>query len=274
MYYALQSIINGRRHPEQLVSLQNTVGFQLLSAFSYPNYKDFRDRNDVLAGLIGYRFAPLSVSHDGVNEKLWGYIVTGNYFEVLGVKAALGRAISPHDDRLPGAHPVTVLSYQYWQQRFGGDPGVIGKNLIVNGRSFTVIGVAPQGFFGTEIIAAPELWFPMAMQSEIEVGSNWLEKRDVEVALVQGRLKSGVSIAQARAALNSIALQLEREFPEDNEGKRVILSRGRDFIRRLPPLVVEKRSDCFAGRAFARAPGRRRSDAARTTTCAGGQSRF
>jgi macrolide transport system ATP-binding/permease protein len=210
--------------PEQLVSLTNVAENRLFPTFSYPNYKDFRDRNNAFAGLIAYRFAPLSVSHDGVNERLWGYVVTGNYFEVLGVKAFMGREITAEDDKLVGAHPVTVLSYESWQRRFGGDPGVVGKSLIVNGRSFTVIGVAPRGFFGTEIIAAPELWFPMSMQAEIEVGNNWLDKRGVENLFVQGRLKPGVSVAQAQSVLNSIALQLEREYPDVNEGKRLNLS--------------------------------------------------
>jgi len=210
--------------PDQVVSLANAAEGRMFPTFSYPNYKDFRDRNDVFADLIAYRFAPLSLSYDGVNEKLWGYVVTGNYFETLGVKAALGRVISPDDDRLPGGHPVTVVSYQCWQQRFGGDPEVIGKNLIVNGRGYTVIGVAARGFFGTEIIAAPELWFPMAMQAEIEVGYNWLDKRAVETIFLQGRLKPGVSVAQAQAALNSIASQLESEYPGINEGKRVSVS--------------------------------------------------
>jgi predicted permease len=210
--------------PEQLVSLTNATGNRLFPTFSYPNYRDFRDRNDLFAGLVAYRFAPLNLSHDGVNERLWGYVVTGNYFKVLGIKAARGRLISPEDDLQPGAHPVAVISYQYWQQRFGADAGVVGKSIVANGRSYSVIGVAPQGFFGTEIIAAPELWFPMAMQAEIDVGSNWLDKRGVENVFVIGRLKPNVTVPQAQAALTSIALQLEREYPEINEGKRVSIS--------------------------------------------------
>jgi putative ABC transport system permease protein len=210
--------------PEQIVSLGNVTGNRMFPSFSYPNYKDFRDRNELFAGLVAYRFAPLSLSHDGINEGLWGYVVTGNYFEVLGVKAARGRLISPEDDLQPGAHPVTVISYQCWQQRFGADPGVVGKQIVVNGRSYSVIGVAAKGFFGTEIIAAPELWFPMAMQAEIEVGSGWLDKRGAENVFVIGRLKPNVTVPQAQAALTSIALQLEREYPEVNEGKRVLLS--------------------------------------------------
>ncbi|HEX8140258.1 MAG TPA: ABC transporter permease [Pyrinomonadaceae bacterium] len=210
--------------PAEIVSLGNATGNRLFPTFSYPNYKDFRDRNDLFAGLVAYRFAPLSMSHDGVNERLWAYVVTGNYFEVLGVKAARGRLLGPEDDLQPGAHPVTVISYQCWQQRFGADPGVVGKSIVANGRSYTVIGVAAKGFFGTEIIAAPELWFPMTMQAEIEVGNSWLDKRGDENIFVIGRLKPNVTVAQAQAALTSIALELEREYPEVNEGKRVQLS--------------------------------------------------
>jgi macrolide transport system ATP-binding/permease protein len=210
--------------PQQLVALNNTAENRRFPTFSYPNYKDFRDRNEVFSGLIAYGITPLSLSNEGVNERLWGYQVTGNYFEVLGVKAALGRTISPADDQTPGAHPVTVLSYKYWRQRFGGDPEIIGREVMVNGRNYTVIGVAPQGFYGTEVISAPELYFPMAMQSQLEAGSNDLERRSADTFFVQGRLKDGVSLAQAQSALNSIAVQLEGEYFADNEGKRVALS--------------------------------------------------
>jgi macrolide transport system ATP-binding/permease protein len=212
------------QEPGQLLALNNTAENRTFPAFSYPNYKDLRDRNEVFAGLIGYRFTPLSVSQASVNERLWGYAVTGNYFAVLGVRPALGRTISADDDRIPGAHPVTVVSYKYWQRRFGGAPEIIGKEIVVNGRNYTVIGVAPRGFFGTEVVSAPDLWFPMAMQAQLESGNNWLDRRGVENIFVQGRLKDGVSAAEAQTALDTLALQLEREHPDFNEGKRVVLS--------------------------------------------------
>jgi len=211
-------------NPQQLVALNNTAANHTFPSFSYLNYKDFRDRNEVFAGLIGYRFTPLSLSHDGINERVWGFEVTGNYFEVLGVEAALGRAISRDDDRTPGGHPVAVMSYKCWQQRFGRDQGIIGKDVIVNGRSYMVIGVSPQGFYGTEVVSAPELFFPIAMQEQLELGNNWLENRSADNIFVQGRLKPGVTTNQAQTALNAIASQLEREFPDINEGKGVALS--------------------------------------------------
>lgn len=210
--------------PEQLVALNNAGGNQMFSNFSYPNYKDLRSRNDVFSDLIAYRIMPLSLSHDGINERRWGYEVSGNYFSALGVSAAQGRLLVAEDDLTPGAHPVVVIGYKLWQQSFGSAPNVVGKEIIVNGRPYTVVGVTPQGFLGTEIASASELWFPLAMQSQLEMGSNWLDKRGSETLFVQGRLKPGVSSTQAQTSLNLIAEQLEREYPDDNKGKRIALS--------------------------------------------------
>ena len=212
------------RDAGRFVSVANTADNQMFPTFSYPNYKDLRDRNRVFSGLLAYRFAPVSLSHDGINEKLWGYLITGNYFRVLGLNPAAGRFITEDDDRLAGAHPVTVLSYDCWQRRFGARNDVLGKSVIVNGKSYTIIGVAPKGFFGTEIIAAPELWFPMMMQKEIEVGESWLDQRGNDTLFLQGRLRTGISRAQAETALNAIAVELEREFPEENAGRRVAVN--------------------------------------------------
>ena len=158
--------------PEQLVSLNSdSPGGNNVPTLSYPNYRDFRDRNDVLAGLLCYRFSPISLSNNGVNERMWAYLVSGNYFDLLGVKPALGRFFTQQDDKAPGAHPVAVITYNCWQKRFAGSTDVIGKNVIVNGRSFTIIGVAGQGFHGSEISYVPEMWFPMMMLGQIEPGA-------------------------------------------------------------------------------------------------------
>ncbi|NOT62744.1 MAG: hypothetical protein HOP19_21255, partial [Acidobacteria bacterium] len=113
--------------PAQLVALNQAGNRQMFSNFSYPNFQDLRARNEVFSDLIGYRITPLNVSHDGVNERRWGYEVTGNYFAALGVQPALGRFITADDDRTRGAHPVAVISYQYWQRSFGGAADVVGK---------------------------------------------------------------------------------------------------------------------------------------------------
>lgn len=211
--------------PEQLVALNSAgEGRGMFSNFSYPNYRDLRDRNAVFSDLIGYRIAPLNVSHDGVNERRWGYQVTGNYFAALGINAAAGRLLNADDDRQQGAHPVVVIGHQYWQQSYGGAADVVGKEMIVNGSRYTIIGVAPQGFAGTEIAAAAELWLPLMMQPQLEQGSTALDRRGSEILFVQGRLKSGVRQSQAQAELANLAAQLEREYPDDNAGKRIALS--------------------------------------------------
>src|SRR5262245_12277876 len=207
--------------PEQLVSLNNVA--LKLPVISYLNYRDFRDRNNAFSGMVAYRYTPFGLSVNGVNERVWGYLATGNSFEVLGVKPALGRFFTPDDDRAPGAHPVAVITYDCWQKRFAGDPKVIGKTVIINGRNFTIIGVAPQGFYGTEIIYRPEIVVPAMMQEQIE---NWsaLETRGQPAFFTQGRLKPGVTLSQAEAELKTIAAQLAREFPNENEGMTVTLS--------------------------------------------------
>ncbi len=212
--------------PQELVSLNITSekGDSEFPVISYPNYKDLRDRNNTLAGLILYRMAPVSLSHNGVNERVWSYIASGNYFEVLGVRAAVGRIFTPDDDRAKGAHPVAVITHDCWQKRFGGDPKIVGKSILVNGNSFTVIGVTARGFRGSEIGYRTEMWFPAMMQEQIEPGNDWLENRDSYNSFVQGRLKPGVTMAQAEANLKSLAADLAREYPKENEGRTIKLS--------------------------------------------------
>jgi putative ABC transport system permease protein len=211
--------------PEQVVTLNSGArGRGSYPSFPYADYKDYRDRNQSLAGLAAYSMAPVSLSYNGVNERVWGYHVTGNYFGLLGVVASRGRVIAQEDDSTPGAHPVVMLSYQCWQQRFGADPQIIGRNALIGGRSYTVIGVTPQGFRGTELAFAPELWFPMMMKPEIERGSGSLDRRESPGVFILGRLKNGMSRAQAESALNTIAAQLGREYPQTNEGQMIVLS--------------------------------------------------
>jgi macrolide transport system ATP-binding/permease protein len=211
------------REPERLVSVYPTTrdGAQ---AFSYPSYVDFRDRNEVFEGLFVTRFAPMSLGREGANERVWGYMVSGNYFDVLGVRAAHGRALTPEDDRAPLAHPVAVLSHGSWRRRFGGDASVVGKEIRINGRPFRVVGVMPEGFSGTEIAYTPELWVPMMMQEWIEPGNAWLGRRQTQNIFATGRLKDGVTHAQAEASLNALARRLGEEFPETNEGQTVTLT--------------------------------------------------
>ena len=150
-------------------------------------------------------------------------MVTGNYFELLGVKPLAGRLLQPEDDKVRGGHPVMVLSYTGWQKRFGGDPNIIGAKVQVNGREFTVLGVTPKGFFGTELFFAPDVFFSMSMQKEL-AGDDLLDRRSNRGFFAVGRLKPGISMAQAESALDGIGQQLAQEYPEDDGGMQVKLS--------------------------------------------------
>ncbi|MGA7413894.1 MAG: ABC transporter permease [Bryobacteraceae bacterium] len=211
--------------PSELISLNERVGGTALPLVSYPDYKDFRDRNSVLSGMAGIGFVAASVGQKGNTQRMWGYTVTGNYFELLGVKQpCAGRLLQAEDDKVRGGHPVTVLSYAGWQARFGGDPHIVGEKVLVNGREFTVVGIAPKGFFGTELIIAPELFFPMAMQNDLDGGTGNLERRSVRGNFAVGRLKPGITMAQAEFALNAIGRQLAQAYPQDDGGMEVKLT--------------------------------------------------
>ena len=192
-----------------------------MAAHSYPNYVDLRDRNDVLSGLLAYRFAPMSLSRNGNSEKVWGYLVSGNYFDVLGVKPIVGRGFSPEEDKTRLSHPVAIIGHSLWQKRFGGDSSVVGSEILINGKNFKVIGVAPAGFKGTEVVYSPEVFVPFAMQKWIEPENDYLDNRGNQNLFLVGRLKSGVTSTQAEAALNILATQLGKEYPNENEGFKI-----------------------------------------------------
>ena len=210
--------------PEELVDIGRTQDGSGFDNFSYPNYVDFRDRNRCFSGLLGYEIEPrqVSLTEGDAAEPVFGALVSGNYFSVLQVTPALGRFFSPEEDRTPGTHAVMVLSYRYWQRRFAGDRAILGREIKINSHPFQVIGVAPEGFRSTMILA-PDAWFPLMMTPVVIPGSHLLdERRDVWMVAI-GRLKSGVTLQQARAEMNALAAQLEQEYPEDNRGKGVAL---------------------------------------------------
>ena len=138
---------------------------------SYPDYKDYRDRNTVFSGLAMYFFEAMNISRRGAqNSRLWGYAVSGNYFDMLGVQPLRGRLLHPADDVQRGGHPVAVLAYSYWQAQFAGDPNVVGKQFKINGLDYTIVGVTPQAFIGTEVLFTPQVFVPLAMSGD---GNGW-----------------------------------------------------------------------------------------------------
>jgi predicted permease len=171
--------------------------------YSYPHYKDVRDRIPLFDGVIARAHLPLSVTSGGVAERAAGDVVSGDFFSVLGIGPALGRVLVPEDDRLPGASPVAVLSYGYWQSRFGGDPGVVGRKISVNAYPFTVVGVAAPGFAGLLKGQNVDVFVPIAMKRELTPEWNGLVERDIMWLNIFARLKPGISREQAEAALQA-----------------------------------------------------------------------
>jgi len=187
---------------------------------------------------MAYRFAPMSISHENRNERVWGYLVSGNYFDTLGVQPFLGRYFLPEEDKTPGSHPVAVITYACWQKRFASAHDVIGQPLRINGQVFTVVGVTPEGFRGTEVAYAPELFVPTMMGHEIEPGSTWLDTRGDDNLFVVGRLKPGVTSAQAESALSAITLQLGKEYPNEDQDRGVRLLTPGLFIPEIRNSVI------------------------------------
>ena len=209
---------------QELVSLNVRTSKTEFPTLSYPDYKDYRDRNTVLSGLAAYRMMAMNMSRAGAgNVRLWGYEVSGNYFDMLGVRAIRGRVLHPEDDVKRGGHPLAVISYRCWQSRFGGDADIAGKQVRIGGLEYTIVGVTPPAFIGTELVYTPEIFVPIAMAEQIEQ-TKWMDDRRDQDAFVVGRLKPGVSLKSAEAAINTIATQLGREYPKDDEGVSIVLS--------------------------------------------------
>jgi predicted permease len=198
----------GVSQPDRLVWFKATgpnMGFVLgPNSFSYPMYRDFAERNTVFDGVIGRFPTPLSMTHGGSTERVDGELITGNFFNVLGVQAFAGRLLTPDDDRTPGAHPVAVLSHAFWTRRFGGKTDIIDKNISLNGTPMTVVGVAPPGFHGVEVGVSPDVFVPTMMKAQMTPTWNELHNRRAMWLLVMARLKPDVSREQAEAAMNAL----------------------------------------------------------------------
>lgn len=192
---------------------------------SYLNFLDFRKANQVFTDLVVYRPVKLSLLSGDEPELVDGQLVSGSYFEMLGLEPAAGRFFRPEEDEVPGRDPVVVLGHGLWRRQFGGDRGLIGKTVTLNGRAFTVIGVAPPGFRGARLLEPAEMWAPLMMYREIlpDRLAQVFENRRAIILFCLARLKPGVEIGQAEAAMKALAGALEQDFPDANRGRSVAL---------------------------------------------------
>src|SRR5215475_3876864 len=211
------------REPAQLVSVygtdENNRG-QFLSyvPLSYLNFRDYREQSRVFSGLVAHTRIALSLTTAGEPQQAPAEIVSADYFDVLGVKAFLGRTFTSEEDKILGAQPVVVLSHALWQTRFGGDPTLVGKTVRLNNLNYTVIGIAPQRFRGTDLAASSDLWIPMMMHDHVFTGAmrDYFNSRRSILMDVTGRLKPGVSVGQAEGEMKAIAAKLEQQYLREN----------------------------------------------------------
>jgi predicted permease len=250
---AVFSIVNGYilrplpvTHPEQIAVLAShqqgdTVG---ASGFSYPDLVDFRNQGaSVFSDVFGWKLWLVGLSADGRADRLYVSCVTGNYFSALGLNPALGRLFLPGEGEEAGAETTVVLGYAYWQTRFGGDPGVVGKVIRLNGESATIIGVAPKGFEGTFSLLRMDAYLPMVMITKEKPLAGLFAARKQREISAMARLKPGVSFAQARSSANVIADRLAAQYSDADKGisVRVVpeaLSRPTPEIGTLVPVVA------------------------------------
>jgi predicted permease len=227
--------------PDQLVLLSaESVNPRFLNTvFSYPDYAEYRDRNQAFSGLIAFRQTQVRLGKDNQPERLKIELVSGNYFDALGVRAARGRMIQVEDDKTPGAHPVAVLSYDYWQRRFGSDSGVIGQTITLNGASYSIIGVARQGYQGIRLERPADAWVPLMMVEQL-MKNSWLKERTSGWLELVGRLKAEVTMAQAEQGMDTLARQVREthfspaELKLPFNEKRMLLasgSKGKSLLR-------------------------------------------
>jgi predicted permease len=217
------------RDDSELVQLYRTwPGDMIYGSNSIPHFQDLRDRVDAFDGQVAaWTFVPMSLSADGRSERILGIMVSANYFDVLGSPTLLGRGFLPEEADDPGAHRVLVLGHSFWQSRFGGEPSIIGRTITLNGQSWTVVGVAREGFRGAMAILDPPAYAPIMMQRELIPGRNLIEARDNNWMNVVARLAPGFTVEQARQNLDAFLLQMREELPDhyDESGIHMVPQR-------------------------------------------------
>lgn len=214
------------QHPESLFMVERYFGTRSAPSEAYPDYLDLRDRSRSFESLVTYDI-PGSVGLDtgsGTPSVVWPYMVSGNYFDALGIQPYLGRLLHASDEHGKNSAPYIVLSYAYWRSHFNGDPAAVGRTVQINKHPFIIAGVAPSDFRGTELFFAPELWAPIVDLPQIG-GWDPLDQRGDHFTWVVGHLKRGVTPDAATAELNTLASTLAKSYPKEDDGLKFKLTR-------------------------------------------------
>jgi predicted permease len=223
-------------NPDQLVVLSAYDAKEpvLDSSFSYPMYQDLRDRNAVFSGVIARGGTQMNVSYGDQTERVRGELVSGNFYEVLGVRPWTGRLFTQEDDRTPGAHPVAVLSYRFWESRFNKDPNLIGKTILINEHPVTVLGVTPPGFYGVDLTNNPDVRVPLMMTPVFNpLPPTRLQSRRHQWLSVMARRKADVSPEQAQASLSVTYQQIRTSEAEQLSASGTKFNRERFMAQRI-----------------------------------------
>ncbi|MBZ5537856.1 MAG: ABC transporter permease [Acidobacteriia bacterium] len=208
-------------HADRVMTLQPQEGGPFLS---YPEMRDVRDDNTVFSAVAGVEIQEFGLEANGVTRHVWGYEVSGQYFEVVGIKPFLGRLLERADDDHPGASEAAVLSWSAWKSDFGADPNIVGTTVRIAKHRYTIVGVTPEGFYGTEKFAQIDIFVPMANEASLD-GVNWLESRSHKDVFSIVRIKNEFTLPQAQAELKTIAARIARQYPKDEEGLAFKLAR-------------------------------------------------
>jgi predicted permease len=227
--------------PHELVQLfsQDKKDPKKFRGFSYPTYVDVREQNTVFTDVMSFNLALIGIGQKGDTRRAFAGVVSSNYFSVLGVPVARGRAFVPEEET-PGHHtPVAIVSYSYWQKH-DLDPSVLGSQVFINGRAFTNIGIAPKGFVGTMQVLSPEVWLPMSVYDQVandfeSENKTTIDDRKGTQLRVMGRLKSGVTAAKAKPALEGLAANLEKAYPVEQKDQTFMAERvSRNTVSNRP----------------------------------------
>ncbi|HXN71625.1 MAG TPA: ABC transporter permease [Candidatus Acidoferrales bacterium] len=215
------------RDPERLVSLYSTVRDEPgTGIFSYPAYTFYRDRNASFSSIAAYAGGRMLLSAGGsAPELLQVQMVSANFFDMLGAAPALGRAFSGEEDKTPGANPVVMLNYNFWQRHFGGDTGLVGRTITLNNMAYTVVGIAPRDFIGCDP-EVPDLWVTIMMNANVHSGPDMLADRESGWLFLVGRLKSGVTLSQAQSEMAVLASQFHASDEGRLRNSTVLVTRG------------------------------------------------
>ena len=218
---------------ETLYQVQRSFQNMTVPSHSYLNYIDLRDRNRTFSSLTEFMIiGAVGVDTGGNPSTVWPYLASGNYFDTMGVQPYLGRFFHASDEKGYDSAPYVVLSYAYWNSHFRQDAGVVGRQVDINKHPFTILGVAPPEFHGSELFFAPAMWIPIVEQPTV-MGTNSLQYRGANSSWIVGHLKPGVTPAMASADLNAISAWLAKTYPADDDGMKLSLARpglGGDFL--------------------------------------------